>query len=156
MMFLLFLLACVQSAPLSEQMKRPVPIATAECEVCGMLVAEQPAPRGQVVYRDGTHAFTCSLQGLFILVSSPNPRGQPVEVYVEKLDPDFDWTQSPVGAFPWVAAEEAVFVAGAQRNMVMGTPLLSYGDVGAASRAAKQLGTSPYRWSELSPLIYQK
>jgi nitrous oxide reductase accessory protein NosL len=149
MFFLFFLLGCFQSKPLSEMSMAPEAIATSECDVCGMLVGEQPAPRGQLVYRDGTHAFTCSLQGLHSMVTTPDPRGQPVKVYVEDLGSGFDWTHSPTEPFPWVEAQDAFFVAGSRRDLVMGLPLLSYAQMNAAQHAADQLDSQPHSWSEL-------
>ncbi len=117
-----------------------------------MLVGEQPAPRGQVVYRDGHHAFSCSLEGLHALVSMRSPRGKPVGVYVEALPVDFDWTNNAVHPHPWIAADEAFFVSGAKRNRVMGFPLLSFAEQPAAKQAADKLGSQAHLWGDLTKL----
>ncbi len=152
MIIFLSWLACSQPTELDAQARAPSAIENAECEVCGMLVGEQPAPRGQVVYRNGHHAFTCSLEGLHALVSVRSPLGKPVGVYVEALPERFDWTQSSVEPHPWVAADEAFFVAGAKRSQVMGFPLLSFSEQPAARQAADSLGTQPHQWGQLLKL----
>ena len=35
------------------------------CTACGMVVREQPAPRGQVIHRDGTRVFLCDFSMAF-------------------------------------------------------------------------------------------
>jgi copper chaperone NosL len=144
----LYLIAC-SLTPEPQLSLEPEPIGTSECAVCGMVVREQPAPRGQLIYGDGDHAFTCSLHGLHLLVRAPDPQGKPVAIYVEALEPSFDWTQSSTAPLPWVSANEAYFVAGAKRELVMGPPLLSYAEVEAAQGSANQLGVRPLRWKDL-------
>jgi len=148
MSFLLYLLACTPQ-PKNQIQLAPESIGSAECDVCGMLVQEQPSPRGQLVYADGTHAFTCSLHGLHLMARAPTPRGKPLAIYVEALSPSFDWSQMSTEPLKWISADQAHFVAGAVRHLVMGPPLLSYADAQAAESAADRLGVRPLRWQKL-------
>jgi copper chaperone NosL len=141
--------SCSSSPGHIEQDHSAHPIGDAECNICGMLVEEQPAPRGQVLYRDGSHEFTCGIHGLHSLVSAPNPNGTPLSVYVESLEIDFDERQPSFEARPWIFAEEAYFVPLAERKMVMGAPFLSYADAETAKSKAESLGVSAVRWAEL-------
>jgi len=57
-----------------------------EDEVCGMLVREQSAPRSQVVHRDGSRFFFCSLSDLLVHLDAPSPHGRADVTFVEVLD----------------------------------------------------------------------
>jgi len=118
----------------------------ADCAVCGMTVGEQPAPRGQVVYRDGERAHLCSLGDLRALLEAPSPHGATVAVYVEALPAGFDPSQMPTAHLPWVSAESASFVFGAERPMVMGLPVLSFASTADAEPAATALGVTVFDW----------
>ena len=127
----------------------PEPIGLAECAVCGMVVGEQPSPRGQLVYRDGSHAHVCSIEETRALISERGPRGAPVGLWVEDLPPEFDWAAMDTGPSDWIAAKEAYFVFGADRPLVMGVPVLTFGDRDEADRVADSLGTRAVSWSEV-------
>lgn len=122
-------------------------IAATSCEVCGMVVAEQPAPRGQLVYRDGTRAHFCSLGELRASVQGRSPHGSPVALYVEALPADFDPATNTAVEHPWIPAEGATYLTGATRPMVMGLPLLSFADEEEARAAAARLGLGVADWS---------
>jgi len=114
-----------------------------------MFVSEQPTPRGQVAYRDGTHHFVCSLDELRAVVQHPNPLGDPVAVYVEALPTDFTLASTSTDRLPWIPAEEAHFVFGASRPLVMGLPALSFSTAEEARRHALPMGTTPVRWYDM-------
>ncbi len=124
-------------------------IAATSCEVCGMIVAEQPAPRGQLVYRDGTRAGFCSLGELRATVQSRSPHGTPVALYVEALPADFDPTANSTAELAWIPAEHATYLTGATRPMVMGLPLLSFADEDEARAASGRLGLGVASWPDV-------
>ena len=132
----------------------PAPIDLAECAVCGMVVGEQTAPRAQVVYRNGVHQHVCSVEEVRALVQSPSPLGKPLGVYVEALPVGFDPATSFTQPLPWVAVEDALFVYGAERPMVMGRPALTFADPEAADQAAAAIGTDVIRWDALQALPF--
>ena len=149
MIALFLMLACGSGSAVDPVALEAEPIALAECGVCGMVVGEQPSPRAQVVYRDGTHLHTCSIEEARALAQHPGPRGRAAAVWVESLPADFDWTQTSTETLPWVDAKAASYVFGAERTRVMGVPVLSYADPDVASKVAHKLGTKPVSWTEM-------
>jgi len=149
MIAILSWLSCATVEPEEARPTAPQPIDDAECAVCGMIVAEQAAPRGQVAHRDGTHAHLCSLGDLRAYVQAPGPRGRPVSIWVEGLEASYDPAQFDVGIRPWVAAKDATYVVGLSRPRVMGSPALSYAQRAPAERAASSIGGRVVGWAEL-------
>lgn len=119
-----------------------VALTDQEDEVCGMLVREMSAPRGQVVHRDGSRFFFCSLGDMLVHLAAPSPHGRVEAIFVEAMKPDEDPMQSHTGVHPWIAAEQAVFVVGIERSGIMGAPVLTYADQGDAERAMRGHGLS--------------
>jgi nitrous oxide reductase accessory protein NosL len=148
--FALLLGACGSTTTTAEIDLAPADMTDAECAVCGMVVGEQPAPRGQVIYRDGTHLHTCSIADLRALVQAPSSRGTPTGVYVEGLEASFDVATTDLSPRPWITAEDAWFVFGATRPMVMGLPILTFADEAAATQAATALSGSQAQWDAVS------
>jgi nitrous oxide reductase accessory protein NosL len=114
-----------------------VSIDDREDPVCGMLVRNQSAPRGQVHHRDGTDLAFCSLGDLLVHLSAPSRHGEAVRVFVEVMRPDEDPLQSHTGAHPWAPASEVAFVVGVPREGIMGAPVLSYRDAATAAAVAE-------------------
>ena len=88
---------------------QPVAIADQEDEVCGMLVREQSAPRSQIVHRDGSRVFFCSLGDMLVHLGAPSPRGRAEALFVEVMAPHEDPMQTHAGPHEWV---EAIMAAG--------------------------------------------
>ena len=148
-MIWLALLACSGSTTVQSTVSLEAQaIEEAECAVCGMIVGEQPAPRGQVVRRDGTHEFVCSVEELRALTQNPSSKGKPRAVYVEALPTTLS-SSGDTTPLPWVPVDEAWFVFGAERRGVMGTPVLAFGDEAAARLQGDSLGSTPVRWAPL-------
>ncbi len=146
----LALWGCGGNASVDPAAQEATEIALAECAVCGMVVGEQPSPRGQLAYRDGTHAFTCSLEEIRALSTAPSPRGKPVNVWVEAVPEHFDWATFDTAPQPWVNADTAFYVFGVKRPRVMGVPALSFATQEVADRVAKGLGTTAVTWTEMT------
>lgn len=127
---------------------RPEPISDHECGSCGMIVREQPSPRAQLVHRDGTHAWFCSIADLVAYQGSPSPHGRVERAWVEALPADFDPQANEVAQEDWVEAERATFVLGVERDMVMGTPALSFASADEARAAAERLGARAESWDD--------
>jgi len=147
---LALILGCVDTAVTGTADLAPRAPELAECAVCGMVVREQPAPRGQVVMRGGAHRFTCSLGDLRALLQSPDPLGHPERVWVEALPEDVDPAIADIGPHPWIRAEEGWYVFGAERSGVMGIPVLSFADREAAEAVAARLSTTPLPWEAVA------
>lgn len=127
----------------------PAEPSLAECSACGMVVREQPAPRGQVVHRDGTRRFFCSLDDLRRSLAEPSRHGEVVEVYVEAMDPAADPREVPVAARPWVDATKAMFVVDIDRPHVMGQPVLAYSRAPDARQVAERHRGRVLSWDQL-------
>jgi copper chaperone NosL len=151
-LLLAFLLAaCAKSkAELDPHALSAEPIGGAECAACGMVVREQPAPRGQLVFHDGTRAFACSAADLIQVLAAPSPHGKPTRVFIEVLDPDVPPAQvKSTTPTRWANAFEAHYVVGVARPGVMGPPVLAYASKNEADRAAAAFGGRAVGWDEL-------
>ena len=132
---------------------RAAPIAIAECAACGMVVRDQPAPRAQVVHRDGTRAHLCSLGELVLYLQAPSPHGSVKAVFVEDLGEGFDPAGSDKKEHAWVAAPSASYVVGVARRGIMGPPVLSFKNPEQAHAAATKHGGTRATWNELTPFV---
>ncbi|MBW2233597.1 MAG: nitrous oxide reductase accessory protein NosL [Deltaproteobacteria bacterium] len=112
-----------------------VALADQEDEVCGMLLREQSAPRSQLVHRDGSRFFFCSLGDMLTYLSAPSPHGRVEALFVEVMGAGEDPMQSHTGEHPWAAAEEATYLIGIPRPGIMGAPVLAYASQREAERA---------------------
>jgi nitrous oxide reductase accessory protein NosL len=148
MIALLALLACSSTAVPDAAPPVPEALARQECDVCGMTVAGQPPPRGQVQHRDGTHLHFCSLGDLRAHLEAPSPHGAVVATWVELL-PAGDPLALPLDALPVGRAEEASFVVGFARPGTMGRPALAYARSAEAEVAAAALGGRVVGWAAL-------
>jgi nitrous oxide reductase accessory protein NosL len=97
-----------------------------ECEACAMYVLEQPGPRGQLIYRDGTRRFFCSVGDLLAVQTLPSPLGKPIKIWVEAMPADIRLSDIATAPQPWIEVTEAHFVTGLERSGVMGMPALSF------------------------------
>ena len=132
------------------------PIGMAECAACNMVVHEQPAPRGQVVHRDGTREHLCSIGDMVQYLQAPSPHGSATSIFVEALEADFDPAKSDTKPRPWIPAESASYVVGVKRERIMGPAVLSYKERGQAETAAKKHGGKLASWQELSKYVLEK
>ncbi|HIF97283.1 MAG TPA: hypothetical protein EYQ54_09715 [Myxococcales bacterium] len=129
-------LACDSpEAPPSRPEIGPEAISNQEDAVCGMLVRGQSAPRAQVIHRDGTRAFFCSVADLLAYLEAPSPHGAVLRTYLEVMEPDESPAQSHTRAHPWSEAGQASFVVGLKRSSIMGAPVMVYRDPNAAALA---------------------
>lgn len=149
-LLLSLLLACGGAqAPEPEFAEVPQPLSGTVCAACGMVVSEEPSPRGQVLHRDGTHAHLCSLGDLRAYLQAPNPHGKAVAVWVEVLPPDVDPARRSTTPLPWLRAEQAHFVVGFERPGTMGRPALSFATAAYAAEAAARIGGGTASWEAL-------
>lgn len=132
------------------------PIGAAECAACGMVVREQPAPRGQAVHRDGTRVHLCSIGDMVHYLQSPSPHGKPSALFVEALEPSFDPASIDTAPRQWVSAETASYVVGIERKRVMGRAVLAYAERSHAEAAAKKSGGRVKTWNELPAFVLQR
>lgn len=127
----------------------PEPIADHDCGACGMIVREQPSPRAQIVHRDGTHVWFCSIADVVAYLGAPSPHGRIEQIWVETLPVDADPAANDVAERPWRRAQDAAFVLGVERGSVMGTPVLAYATSADSAAAASRLGGRAVGWDEV-------
>ncbi len=144
----LALVACSSrdSTPAEATTHGATAIGTAECAACGMVVREQPAPRGQLVHRDGTRRHFCSIDDMRQYTRAPSPHGKVTEVYLETLAPGADPAEHATHEHAWVPASQAHLVRGAPRKGIMGEPVLVYETAAEARDAAARVGGEPTTW----------
>lgn len=120
-----------------------------ECEVCGMILREQPAPRGQIVHRDGTRFYFCAIADMLAYLDVPSRHGAVVATYAEVMPADATAEDIDVSQRPWRLVEDVTFVFGGLERPVMGEPMLTFGSAAEGTAAAERLGARAVSWSEL-------
>jgi len=115
-----------------------------------MIVSEQPAPRAQVLHRDGTRLYLCGVADLMLHLAAPSPHGQPVEIYVEAMEADEDPRAARFGEHEWVRAGDAVYRVGDERPpLIMGEPVMVYRDRETAESAISHGPTTLLNFDQL-------
>jgi copper chaperone NosL len=130
-----------------------VAIGDDECATCAMVVREQPAPRAQVVRRDGTRQMFCSIGDMLQSLQAPSPHGTAVATFVEVLDPEKDPSQTSAEPRPWALAQSASYVVGVPRKGVMGPPVLAYATRAQAEGVAKRRSGHTRDWDTLQKTL---
>ena len=119
------------------------------CVLCSMVVNEQPAPRAQVVHRDGFRAFLCAASELEPYLAAPSSHGKPVSIYVEVLDSDDEGNVVSTDPHRWIDASAAYYVVEGPSRPVMGTPVLAYASEADARGVAGKIMGRVLVWNEL-------
>ena len=150
-LLLVCLLGCKQASreALPEGKVKALPIGTAECGVCGMVVREQPAPRGQMRHRDGKQVWFCSVGDMAQYLRAPSAHGKASHVWVEALPADADPRRPDVAPRPWYPAAELHHVLGIARPGIMGAPVMSYAAAAEARAVVARSGGEVLPWTEL-------
>ena len=120
-----------------------------ECAACGMIVREQPAPRAQLVHKDGTRHFFCSVSDMATYLTAPSPHGPVTKTWVETMDTVASPLEFDTAKLSWINAADASYVVGIDKKRVMGTPVLVYSSNGKAQQMTKQHGGKAASWADL-------
>ena len=128
-------------------------IGSHECAACGMIVRDQPAPRGQLIHRDGTRHYFCSIADMITYIPAPSPHGRPVAVFVEVMAADADPSNMDTSPRHWSLAEDVSYVVGGIERQVMGETIMTYVDDQTAEEAAVQLNSQAVRWLQLVEML---
>lgn len=137
-----------KDAPAQRSLE-PRPIGHAECAACGMVVIEQPAPRMQVVHRDGHRAYFCSIGDSLHYLADRNSHGEATAVYVEVLPEEVDAKVLDTKEKDWALVSDTVFVTGIERSGIMGEPVLAFRSASAADAVAKRAGGRVGGWMDV-------
>ncbi len=142
-------LACESKKAVTESVHQGAEeLAGHECAACGMTVRDQPAPRGQLVHRDNTRLFFCSLSDMITYLEAPSPHGKAVQIYAESMDSVTDPVAPNTELRPWIDATTATYVVGFEKR-VMGDPILSYSTALEAEGQARRISGQVKSWNDL-------
>ncbi len=120
-----------------------------ECAVCGMYVMNQAAPRAQILHRNGERVFFCSIGDMLVYNQTPSPLGKPEKIWVEAVGKDMQLEITGPEGDPWIDHEEAHYVTGIQREMVMGYPVIALQSKVDSEYLQKLNGGQLANWEQL-------
>lgn len=143
---LLTLGGCSRQDDAAEQVQPREISAAVSCSLDGMLLADYPGPKGQIIYKGDreVHWFCDSVELLSTLLKPEQVRPL-LAAHVQDMALA-DWDK-PVGH--WIDARRAVYVLGSKRSGSMGPTAASFADEDAAKRFALQWGGRVLRYAEL-------
>jgi len=122
--------------------------AQTSCSLDGMLLADYPGPKGQVIYKGGGEvSWFCDSVELLSTLLKPEQVRPVLAAHVQDMA-KADW-ERPVGH--WIDARQAVYVLGSKRHGSMGPTAASFADAAAAQSFAQQWGGRALRYAEISP-----
>ncbi|MBY5991357.1 nitrous oxide reductase accessory protein NosL [Ferrimonas balearica] len=148
----LFLAAGLMLAGCSEAPAHNVsPIAQIEqqdrCHLCGMVVIQQPGPKGTADLATEQRLKFCSTRDLFEFALQPDNRRQVVQLLVHDMGSS-DWFRPDDEQF--VDAESAWYVYGSNRKAAMGPALATFAHQKAAQAFADQYGGRLFQFDDIS------
>lgn len=99
---------------------------------CGMLLAEHPGPKGQILLAsDDKPVWFSSVRDAFTFLSLPEESKEIAAVYVSDMAKATSWEKP--GSINWILAEKAIYVIESNRAGGMGGPeAVPFGDEAAA------------------------
>jgi len=152
---LLAVASCHRENPASDADAglQPKNADTETCAACGMVIREQPAPRGQVIHRNGDRRFLCSIDDLLQYLEVPSPSGKPARIYSEVMPEAHALEDMDTSFQSWEEAAALFYVTGIDRQGVMGAPVMSYQSKEAADKAAENFGGKVLTFEQLRKQI---
>ncbi len=120
----------------------------ASCSLDGMLLADYPGPKGQILYKGSSEvAWFCDSVELLSTLLKPEQVRPVLAAHVQDMA-KADWDK-PVGH--WIDARQAVYVLGSKRHGSMGPTAASFADEAGAKAFAAQWGGRVLRFAEITP-----
>lgn len=122
--------------------------ASTACVLDGMLLAEHPGPKAQIVYAGAAGPeFFCDTVEMFNVYLQPE-QVRPVQgIFVQDMA-KADWDE-PRGQ--WVDARSAFYVVGSKRRGSMGPTIASFATREAATGFAGEYGGAVHAFDEVKP-----
>ncbi|NDY93596.1 nitrous oxide reductase accessory protein NosL [Ideonella sp. TBM-1] len=118
------------------------------CSLDGMLLADYPGPKGQILYRGTSEpAFFCDTVELLSSLIKPEQVRPVAGAWVQDMART-DWDR-PAGA--WIEARSAHFVLGSRRHGSMGPTAASFASADAAQAFAQQWGGKVVAYAQITP-----
>lgn len=121
-----------------------------ECALDGMIVANYPGPKAQLIYKsDGKKVFFCETKELFYYYAEPGKEAQVAALYVQNTAAT-DW-KKPMGG--WIDAKKAYYVVGASIKGSMGPTYAPFVDRSSARPFIKEYGGEIKTFDEVMKMI---
>lgn len=120
----------------------------ASCSLDGMLLADFPGPKGQILYaHDKQVHWFCDTVELLSTLLAPEQVRAVRAAYVQDMG-KADW-ERPSGH--WIMARNAFFVLGSKRHGSMGPTAASFADEAAAQSFVQTYGGRMLRFADIKP-----
>lgn len=120
----------------------------ASCSLDGMLLADFPGPKGQILYaHDKQVHWFCDTVELLSTLLAPEQVRAVRAAYVQDMG-KADWAR-PSGH--WIVARDALFVLGSKRHGSMGPTAASFADEAAAQSFVQSYGGRLLRFADIKP-----
>lgn len=117
------------------------------CAMDGMLLADFPGPKGQVIYDQGPPEAYCDTVELIAALVAPEQQRRVAAAYTQDMART-SWDK-PQGH--WIDARSAYYVAGSRRTGSMGPTLASFAEARDAEAFAQEYGGKVLRFAEITP-----
>jgi len=147
---LISLFAC-EKADKAVMSARPSAIsAEDECALDGMIVANYPGPKAQILYREeDKRDFFCETKELFYVYIEPGMEAKVAAIYVQDTA-SVDW-KKPVNN--WIDAKGAYYVVGGNLHGSMGPTYAPFKSKEAAAPFVKEYGGEIMTFDEVLNMI---
>ena len=144
-----FALTACSNESKSAQTLGPVEIdRSTSCSLDGMLLADYPGPKAQILYADQAKpAFFCDTMELINQLHAGEQVRAIKGAYVQDMG-KADWNQ-PQGH--WIDAKTAIYVVGSKRHGSMGPTIASFAQEADASKFAQEHGGKAMKFEEIKP-----
>ncbi|HSN22244.1 MAG TPA: nitrous oxide reductase accessory protein NosL [Usitatibacter sp.] len=136
--------ACAQQAVVPPALELG---AGALCSMDGMLLADFPGPKGQILYDQGAPDVFCDTYELLNALIAPEQQRRVAAAYTQ----DMAHTSWDKPAGHWIEARTAFYVAGSKRMGSMGPTLASFAEERDAEAFARENGGRVLRFSDITP-----
>lgn len=133
----------------SAQSLGPVEIdRSTSCSLDGMLLADYPGPKAQILYADQAKpAFFCDTMELINQLHAGEQVRAIKGAYVQDMG-KADWNQ-PQGH--WIDAKTAIYVVGSKRHGSMGPTIASFAQEADATKFVQEHGGKAMKFEEIKP-----
>lgn len=116
------------------------------CELDGMLLADYPGPKGQILYAgEAAPDFFCDTTELLSTLLAGEQVRAVRAAYAQDMA-KADWNQ-PQGY--WIDAKTALYVVGSKRHGSMGPTIASFAEEADAQQFSKEYGGKVLRFAEI-------
>lgn len=118
----------------------------AVCLIDGMILADHPGPKGQVIFKDGEHHYFCDTKGLISTLFDPNYKMKIQQAFVQ------DFGQREWGSYNdgWIDVKDAFLVLDSKKFGAMGPTVVPFSQRADADGFASEFGGSVLAFSELT------